>query len=109
MFGVGGRIAPGRGGCLSCEDCKKELSMGEEGKAVGEQTCHSLPGPGHGFWDSGKPLKSFKQRSNVACGWSGCGETSQEATEVGQIFFFFLSCRVGGGNRNRWIQEIFRR
>ena len=29
--------------------------MGEVGKAVGEQTCHSLP----------DPLKSFKQGSNV--------------------------------------------
>ena len=81
--------------------------MGEEDKAAGKQTCHSLPGPGSGFGDSGKQLKSFKQRSNVACGWSGCGETSQEATEVGQIFF--LSCRVGKGNRNRWIREIFRK
>lgn len=107
MCGVGGSIAPGRGGCLSWEDCKKELNMGEEDKAAGKQTCHSLPGPGSGFGDSGKQLKSFKQRSNVACGWSGCGETSQEATEVGQIFF--LSCRVGKGNRNRWIREIFRK
>jgi len=46
VCGVGGSIAPGRGGCLSWEDCKKELNMGEEDKAAGKQTCHSLPGPG---------------------------------------------------------------
>lgn len=27
-----------------------KLSIGEAGKAIGEQTCHSLPGSGQGFW-----------------------------------------------------------
>ena len=61
VCGVGGNIAPGRGGCLSWEDCKEELNMNKEGKAVGEQTCHSLPSPGRGFRDSGKPLKSLSR------------------------------------------------